>query len=137
MADRDFELLDFSGPVRMFAGEALDPVELTGSHEVPLDRLPFDLRLNAEEGHGCAIVLPVTVGGDEITLLSPTGGLNLRLTDDGIDFVVPTTGEHALIPGRFFVGDDVAVSPLMSAPVLPVICQHGISPISMCPFNPP
>ena len=89
MADGDFELPDFSGTVRMFAGDALAPIELTGRREVPLNRLPFDLRVDAEEGYGCAIVLPVAAGGDEITLLSPTGSLNLQLTYDGISFVVP------------------------------------------------
>lgn len=137
MADRDFEFPNLSGTVRMFAGDALAPIELTGRREVPLNRLPFDLRLHAEEGHGCAIVLPIAAGGDEITLLSSTGSLNLRLTHDGISFVVPATGEHALIPGRFFVGDDLTVSPLMAAPPLPEVCKHGISPIDKCPFIPP
>jgi hypothetical protein len=137
MADMDFESLDFSGTVRMFAGEALAPIELTEGREVPLNRLPFDLRIDAEEGHGCGIVLPIAAGGDEITLLSPTGSLNLRLTYDGISFHVPATGEHALIPGNFFVGDDVTVRPFMAAPVLPVVCRHGISPPGKCPIIPP
>lgn len=137
MTSSDFESLDFSGTVRMFAGESPAPIELTGRREIPLNRLPFDLRLDAEEGHGCAIVLPIAAGGDEITLLSPTGNLNLRLTDDGISFDVPATGEHALIPGHFFVGDDVTVGPLMAAPVIPAVCRHGISPIDMCPIKPP
>ena len=137
MADRDFEFRDFSGTVRMFAGEALAPIELTGRREVPLNRLPFDLRIDAEEGHGCAIALPIAAGGDDITLLSPTGSLNLRLTNEGISFVVPMTGERALIPGNFFVGDDVTVRPLMAAPILPAVCRHGISPIDKCPIIPP
>jgi hypothetical protein len=121
----------------MFAGEELAPIELTEGREVPLNRLPFDLRVDAEEGHGCAIVLPTAAGGDEITLLSPTGSLNLRLTYDGISFDVPATGEHALIPGHFLVGDDVTVRPLMAAPELPAVCRHGISPIDKCPIIPP
>ena len=137
MADRGFEFPNLSGTVRMFAGEASAPIELTGRREVPLNRLPFDLSLHAEEGHGCGIVMPITAGGDEITLLSSTGSLNLRLTHDGISFADPATGEQALIPGRFFVGDDVPVRPLMAAPPLPAVCQHGISPIAMCPFDPP
>jgi hypothetical protein len=137
MADRGFEFPNFSGTVRMFAGEASAPIELTGRRDVPLNRLPFDLHLHAEEGNGCGIVLPIAAGGDEITLLSSTGSLNLRLTHEGISFVVPATGEQALISGRFFVGDDVTVRPFMAAPPLPAVCRHGISPISKCPFTPP
>lgn len=137
MADKDFETFDFSGTVSMYAGDAPLPIELTGLHKVPLIRLPFDIRLDAEEGQGCAIVLETTAEGDEVTLLSTTGSLNLRLTYGGISFLVPQTGERALIRGEFHIGEDLTVRPLMAAPELPTMCKHGISPISKCPLNPP
>jgi hypothetical protein len=76
-----------------------------------------------------------TAEGD-VTLLCRTGRLDISVTEHGLAVVLPTN-DRALIPGRFYIGDDFTVRPLAIAPPIPSTCQHGISPISLCPLTPP
>jgi len=133
----DFEGLDFTGTVDMYVGSTSSPTQFSESWAVTLNELPLDIRLVAPEGQGCAITLPMSTEGEEVTLLSPTGSLDLQLTEDGIQFVIPTTQEQAPINCHFVIGDELAIRPLMAAPRLPEVCRHGISPIRLCPIQPP
>jgi hypothetical protein len=137
VTDESFDVPTFSDIIDVHVSGGYPSFELARPSTLPLSELPLDLHLQTRTERPCVVIIPLGAAGDEVTLVSETGSLNLRLEHDGISFVAPNTHERGLIQGQFLEGADLTLRPLMAAPGIPAVCQHGIRPIRFCPFNPP
>jgi hypothetical protein len=131
-----------------WSGRELGPMGMElrseDSHLVPmgeeasLDFSGFPMRLHFESfaNTACAIGLPNSVEGP-IAFISDDGQLDLTVSADAITFDCPSFNEPITLFTTMDVGERITLRPLAVAPPAEETCQHGISPKSKCPLNPP